>query len=176
MMAKKPREYIDDKDFPLQRNRVKGKRLIILSIFIILILFLSSQLLYFYVIPRTTLDLRTNYHEALGGGGTGGLINVNSKFINSGTVDIENFNITVTVLNNTKILLVEETYDQALVKPGDNYELKLATNGNCFETFYIIVELNFETQKNEYSRKYLYETYEEAMNIGFEDSIFNWGN
>ena len=37
-----------------------------------------------------------------------------------------------------------------------------------------IVEITFSTAKKEYSKKYLYETHEDAMNIGFEDSIFDW--
>jgi hypothetical protein len=153
---KKYQRIYKDEDTMVNKPKVKGKKFIIISIIIILIIFISAQLLYLYVIPRVTIDLKTNYHEATGGGGTGGLINVNSKFINSGTVDVENFIITVTVLNKTKDILVKKTYEQDIVEPKDNYELKLVTNGNSYETFYVIVELEFETDDNDYSKKYLY--------------------
>jgi hypothetical protein len=154
--------------------RIKGKRAVIILIVVLLIVFISAQILYWYVLPRITIDLKTVYHEATGGGGTGGLINVNSKFVNSGTVEVDNFKISITILNSTQIVLVNNTFDQDIVSPGDSHELKLTTNGNCFETFYIILEIQFDMGKNEYSKKYLYETHEDAMNIGFKDSIFDW--
>ena len=174
-MKKYQKIYAEEVESKNLKPKAKGKKLIIVIIIIILIMILSAQILYLYVIPRVTIDLKTYYHEATGGGGTGGLINVNSKFLNSGTEEVENFIITVTILNNTKDILVKKTYEQDIVEPKDSEELKLSTNGNAFETFYIIVELEFETQKNQYSKKYLYETHEDTMNIGFEDSIFDWG-
>ena len=70
--------------------------------------------------------------------------------------------------------MVNETYDQEILLPGDSNELKINTRGNSYEQFFIIVEISFYTAKKEYSKKYLYETHEDAMNIGFEDSIFDW--
>jgi hypothetical protein len=166
-------EYEDEN--PPEKKNVKGKKLIIFSIFLILIIILSAQILYSYVIPRVTIDFKTTYHEATGGGGTGGIINVNTKFINTGTTDIEDFSITVTILNSTESILINKKFQQDLVAPGDSHEIKLTTNGNCFETFYIILETQFNSDKSEYNEKYLYTTHEDAMNIGFEDTIFEWG-
>ncbi len=174
-MERTRRNSIPDDDSQLGKPRVKGKKLVVLTVLLMIIIFVVAQILYIYVIPRVTIDTKTIYHEATGGGGTGGIINVNSKFINSGTMDVDNFAITVSLLNKTKDILITETYEQNIVKPKDEHEVKLVTNGNCFETFYIIVEIQFETGKNEYSKKYLYETHEAAMNIGYEDSIFDWG-
>jgi hypothetical protein len=157
-----------------EKPKVKGKKLIIVTIFIILIILISAQLLYWYVIPRLTIDFKTTYHEATGGGGTGGIINVNTKFINSGTVEVEDLTLKITLLNTTQTILIDKTYEQGIVSPGDQYELKVVTNGNTFETFYIIVEAKFSTGNNDYNKKYLYETHEDAMNIGFEDSVFEW--
>ena len=70
-------------------RQIKGKKAVIITFIVILIIFISAQLLYLYVIPRASIELKTVYHEATGGGGTGGLINVNSKFINSGNVEVE---------------------------------------------------------------------------------------
>ena len=156
-------------------TKVKGKRMVIVSVFIIIILVLCSQLLYQYVIPRVTIDLRTGYHEALGGGGTGALINVNSKFINSGTIEIEDFQMTVTVLNSSQHVLTTDSFEQELISPGEDYELKLKTNGNCFETFFIELIVQFSTKDKDYHEKYLYKTHEDTMNIGYDDTIFDWG-
>jgi hypothetical protein len=163
------------KDKPAKHEKAKGKKVVIVAVVLILVIFISGQLLYLYVIPRVTMDFKTVYHEATGGGGTGGLINVNTKFINSGTVQVDDFQMTVSVLDAARELLTNGTYEQGIVYPGDSYELKLTTNGNSFEKFYITLEIVFDTEKNEYTKKYLYETHEVAMNIGFEDSIFDWG-
>ena len=158
-----------------KHKRAKGKKVVIVAVVLILVIFISGQLLYLYIIPRVTIDFKTVYHEATGGGGTGGLINVNTKFINSGTIEVDDFRMTVSVLDATQKLLTNGTYNQGIVYPGDSYELKLTTNGNSYEKFYIILEIEFGTEKNEYTKKYVYETHEVAMNIGFEDSIFDWG-
>ena len=163
-----------EKNNQKMNGKVKGKKLVIILVIVILLILIFGQLLYYFVLPRVSIDLKTVYHEAMGGGGTGGLININSKFINSGTVDVENLKITVTILDSTNKLLTNETHEQGIVNPNDNHEVKLKTNGNTFEKFYIIVEIEFNTEKNEYSKKYLYETHEDAMNIGFEDNISDW--
>jgi len=70
---------------------------------------------------------------------------------------------------------VNDTYEKGILSPGQSYELKVVTNGNCYETFYIIVEVQFKTSNDKYYEKFMYKTHEDAMNIGFEDSIFDWG-
>ena len=158
-----------------KKDKIKGKKLVIIIVFLIIIIVACAQLLYSYVIPRVTLDLKTTYHEATGGGGTGGLININSKIINSGTVAIDDLIITVSLFNSTKTLLANETYVDSRILPDGNHELKLVANGNCYETFYIRIELQFFAAKTEYYEQYVYTTHEDTMNIGFEDSIFDWG-
>jgi len=174
-MKRSPLHDFGNKATPQIKHTIKGKKLVFIMVFLVLLIFIFSQVLYFYVIPRITIDLKTVYHEATGGGGTGGSINVNTKFINSGTVEVENFIILVTILDNSKTLLVNETYNQGTMSPGNSHELKFTTNGDTFKTFYIIVELQFNNGNNDYSKKYLYETHEDSMNIGFEDQIFDWG-
>jgi hypothetical protein len=83
--------------------------------------------------------------------------------------------IVVNIFNSTKELLVNETYTDTTFSPGQDYEMKLKANGNCFEPFYIQLEIEFDTKNNQYYEKYNYETHEDAMNIGFEDSISDWG-
>jgi len=178
-MAKKTREQKKQekklRKAEAKKNQVKGKKAVIVSVILIITIFVIAQILYIYVIPRVTIDLKTNYHEATGGGGTGGQINVNTLFINSGTIEITNLKIIVAVFNATMALLTKETYENDLVSPGNSHQLKLFTSGNCFETFYIDLEVEFETSNNEYYEKFNYKTHEDAMNIGFEDNIFDWG-
>lgn len=169
------------KDEKIQlRNRdlkipVKGKKLVFVLVFAIILIIIIAQILYLVAIPRVTIDLKTIYHEATSGGGTGGLINVNSKVINSGTVEVRDFKITLSVLDSNKTLLINDSYSKNILSPGQDYELKLITNGNHLTTFYMILEVQFETSNNEYYEKYMYKTHEDAMNIGFEDTIFDWG-
>ena len=118
---------------------------------------------------------RCELNPTTGGGGTGGLINVNSKIENSGTVEARDFQISVSVYNSTRKLLTNSTFTQDILSPGQSHEVKLSTQGNCYENFYITVEIQFQTSDNDYYEKYNYETHEDAMNIGFEDSIYNWG-
>lgn len=158
-----------------EKPKIKGKKFVIILVILIIIIIIFAQLLYTYVIPRVTIDLKTVYHEATGGAGTGGLVNVNTKLINSGTVEVTDLIIIVSVFDSTKTLLTNETYNQQTVSPGTDYELKLVTNGNCYEAFYIEIAIRFETTNNEYNEKFTYKTYEDAMNIGFEDNIFDWG-
>ena len=63
-------------------------------------------------------------------------------------MELENFVLTLSVLNFTKAMLASDTYSQDLVKPGDEHELKLITYGNSFETFIIIDEMDFDSGNN----------------------------
>ena len=158
-----------------EKVHVKGKRAVITLVIMIILIIILAQVLYYYVIPRVTIDARTVYHEATGGGGTGGLINVNSKIENSGTVEARDFQVSVSVYNSTRKLLTNSTYTKSILSPGQSHEVKLSAQGNCYEDFYIIVEIQIQTSGDDYYEKYNYKTYEDAMNIGFEDSIFSWG-
>ena len=83
--------------------------------------------------------------------------------------------MTLSIFDKNEVLLSNKTYQKSVVSPGDSHEIKLITNGNCLETFYIVLEVQFNTPNDEYYEKYNYRTHEDAMNIGFEDSIFDWG-
>ena len=54
----------------------------------VLILVLLSFGTYQWIIPRTDLEVRTVYHEAPGGGGTGGTVNINVLLTNLGNREI----------------------------------------------------------------------------------------
>jgi hypothetical protein len=157
------------------KGKVRGKKGVFVVVITIILVFIIAQVLYYYVIPRVNIDLKTVYHEATGGGGTGGLINVNTKVVNSGTVEARDFQMTLSVYNSTEVLLINKTYSNDILSPGKEYELKVVTNGNSYEDFYITLEVEFTTSDNDYFERYNYKTYEDPMNIDFEDSIFKWG-
>jgi hypothetical protein len=172
----KPGKPIDTgKDSDDKGTKVRGKKAVIIIVIVVILTIIFAQILYYYVIPRVNIDLKTVYHEATGGGGTGGLINVNTKVINTGTVEAWDFQMTLSVYNSTEVLLINKTYSQNILSPGQEHELKLVTNGNSYEDFYITLEVEFETSDNNFYERYNYKTYEDSMNIGFEDSIFKWG-
>jgi hypothetical protein len=158
-----------------EKVKVKGKKLVVILVILIIIGFIFAQVLDLYVLPRVTIDLKTTYHEATGGVGTGGQMNGNTKIINSVTMDISDIIVRLSLLDSTKTLLTNETYVEGVLSPGASHELKLLTNGNCFKKFYIELEVEFETGNEQYYERYVYSTHEDAMNIGFENSIFDWG-
>ena len=170
-MSKKS-QYVEkgDKYIP-----VKGKKGVIFAVILIIIIIVLGQVLYLYVIPRLTIDFKTVYHEATGGGGTGGLFNVNTKFKNSGTLEVNNFVLSLKIFNSTKAVLKSEVYESDFISAGESKQIKIISNGNCFETYYIEIEVEFFVDNEDYYEKFNYKTYEDAMNIGFEDSIFDWG-
>lgn len=170
-MAKKTQNVkIGDNDIP-----VKGKKAVIIAVILIIIILFFGQIIYVYVIPRITLDFKTVYHEATGGGGTSGLFNINTKFKNSGTIEVNNFVLSLKVYNSTRAVLQSKVYESDFISAGESKQIKIISNGNCFETYYIEIEVEFFVDNEEYYEKFNYETYEDAMNIGFEDTIFDWG-
>ena len=156
-------------------GKVKGRRAVVSFLVILLLILAIGFVSYTYIIPRVTIDLKTVYHEATAGGGTGGLINLNTKISNTGTVDANDCQVNISIYNSSEELLTAKSFEYSTLSPGEEHELKLISSGNCLETFHFILEVEFEANGNEYYERYNYKTHEDAMNIGFEDQIFEWG-
>ena len=154
---------------------VKGKKPIIIGILLIVIIIVVANVLYFFVIPRVNLEVITLYNEGIGGGGTGGMININTKLKNSGTVSIEDLEITITIINETNFQRGELESSGLTLSPSEDEELKLNFIGNHYLTYYIFIDLVFYANGDEYTKSYSYKTYEDPMNIKFEDDISDWG-
>ncbi len=80
-----------------RRVIIRGKRPILRTLMALAVILVVGLSLYTYVIPRTDLTIRTIYHEAPGGGGTSGVMNLNVLLSNTGTLELENFTLTIEV-------------------------------------------------------------------------------
>ena len=154
---------------------VKGKKPIILGVIIIVIIILIANALYIFILPRVDLKIVTLYNEGIGGGGTGGMININTKLKNSGTVSITDIDITITVFNVTNVQRGELESTGNTLSPAEDHEFKLNFIGNHYLTYYIFIDISFYASGEEYTKSYSYKTYEDPMNIKFEDEVSDWG-
>jgi flagellar basal body-associated protein FliL len=157
------------------KPKVRGKKAIIVGVIVIAIIILLANVLYLFVLPRVNLEIITVYNEGVGGGGTGGMININTKLKNIGTVKIDDLTITVTVFNSTDHQMDKLVSPDNQISPSNDREIKINFIGNHYETYYIEVELSFYSNQKNYDDDYSYKTYEDSMNIKFEDEIFEWG-
>jgi hypothetical protein len=154
---------------------VKGKKPVIIGVIVIVVIILVANALYMFIIPRVNLEIVTLYNEGIGGGGTGGMININTKLKNSGTVSIEDIEITITVMNETNVQRGDLESTGITLDPSEDQELKLNFIGNHYLTYFIFVDIIFYASGDEYTKSYSYKTYEDPMNIKFEDDISDWG-
>ena len=154
---------------------VKGKKPVIIGVIVIVVIILVANALYMFIIPRVNLEIITLYNEGIGGGGTGGMININTKLKNSGTVSIEDIDITIIVMNETNVQRDELESTGITLSPSEDHELKLNFIGNHYLTYFIFVDVTFYASGDEYTKSYSYKTYEDPMNIKFEDDVSDWG-
>ncbi len=157
------------------KAKVRGKKAIIVGVVVIVIIILLANALYFFVLPRVNLEIITVYNEGIGGGGTGGMININTKLENIGTLKLDDLTITITVLNSTKYQMDRLVTSNIQISPSNDKEIKLNFIGNHYETYYIELELSFYSNQDDYKKSYSYVTHEDPMNIKYEDEIFEWG-
>ena len=121
------------------------------------------------------LEIITVYNEGIGGGGTGGLININTKLKNVGTVSIDELVITITTLNSSNYQMHRLISPDNYLSPSEDHEVRQNFIGNHYETYYIQINIAFYSNGKNYNKTLSHKTYEDPMNIKFEDEIFDWG-
>jgi hypothetical protein len=162
--AKKQKEVVVLRPTP-------GKKITVIIVIALLLLFAVSAIAYFYLYPRTDLSIKTVYHERMGGGSTGGGININILFTNSGTTQIKGLTYVLNVLNQTDVHIKSLTDVVTLIEPGDDTEIATSFIGNHFDTYYISLTINFQSDGGTYSADFSYKTTEDAMNIIFQSHM-----
>lgn len=140
----------------------KERALVAMTVAVVVIVVFA--VLWYYVIPRADLFVRTVYHE-----GSNNAIHVNSKVKNQGTVDIEGLTITIVVTNGTHDF-VDEVTGVGGLSPGDSRELKTHFFGDQWVQYTIIVTVDFDSNDEHFSRTFTYTT-GDYMNEVHEDHV-----
>ncbi|MFW3146285.1 MAG: hypothetical protein ACMUIE_05690 [Thermoplasmatota archaeon] len=139
--------------------------------FVVLIVILVVFSMYQWVIPRTDLEVRTVYHEAPGGGGTGGGININILMTNKGNRDIEELTCFARVRDQEGEVVAFREVESLFMESRENVELKLHFVGSQYETYRISLDLDFSSVGRQYSRDLTYTTVEDTMNLVFVEKV-----
>ena len=148
-----------------------GKKLTVFVVIILAALLLMAALLYFVLIPRTELGIQTIYHERLGGGSTGGGININILFTNDGTSLITGLEYTLIVINGSDVQVMRQNERVGNLESGDLHEAKNQFIGNHLETYYITLSIHFSVEGEAFQKDFSYKTEEDAMNLDFRDRV-----
>ncbi|MGA1873789.1 MAG: hypothetical protein ACMUHY_08965 [Thermoplasmatota archaeon] len=149
------------------KNDEWGNRLIWMIPMIVIIVLLLSFGLYQWIIPRTDLEVRTVYHEAPGGGGTGGTININILLSNLGNREIDSLESSVSVQLKEGGNVARHESGPENLPPGDNVEIKITYIGSHYDTYLISVDLRFDCSGDTHTGSMQYETEEDHMNMVF---------
>jgi hypothetical protein len=139
--------------------------------FTILAVILLSFATYQWIIPRTNLEIRTVYHEAPGGGGTGGTIHVNVLFTNAGNREISDLESIITVSNAEGGVLARHTLVPTKLEIRKNVEVKLILLGSHYEEYRISISLDFVSSGDSNSNSLTYNTAEDVMTLVFVENI-----
>ncbi|UCE36481.1 MAG: hypothetical protein JSW00_13290 [Thermoplasmata archaeon] len=153
---------------PKEEKNVKRTMMIILVIVIAACLIIVLS--YHFVIPRIELKVVTVYRES-----SGLSINVDSKLMNEGTLDIKHFSMNITVLNSSNEVVANGVHNVSSVdahskKSFDNIQFF----GDQYEPYKIVIKIEFESGGKGYSEEYRHKV-GKYMHSNFEDKFLKWG-
>ena len=148
----------------------RGSRKWIIPV-VILVIVLLAFISYRWIIPRTELEIRTIYHEAIAGGGTGGSINVNVLLTNEGNREVTDLTCSVIITQKGEGTVTEQMVEDVALERGDNTEIKIRFTGNQFSTYVIHLQVDFISSGEDHSGAFTHETHEDVMNILFLDTL-----
>jgi len=134
---------------------------------VVLVAFTTYQ----YVVPRTRLEVRTVYHESPGGGGTGGVINVNVLMTNRGNREVTGLDCSVYVQGANSSEMTRGGIEDETLRSRDNMEIRLSFIGSHYSTYRIVVQLVFGSMGDTIGREIMHSTREDSMNLVYVDSI-----
>jgi hypothetical protein len=137
---------------------------------IVLVLLIGAGV-YLYVIPRSGLSVRTIYHETPGGGGTGGVINVNIVMENTGNQGVDGLSFEIGIKNSTGAYMTGRSGQDLSIPPGKNAEIKLNFVGSQYDTYEIKIHIRFDSGGDTTISDLLHRTVEDEMNLVFEDDL-----
>ncbi|MDG6225825.1 MAG: hypothetical protein QCI82_09975 [Candidatus Thermoplasmatota archaeon] len=128
---------------------------------------LTALVSYLYIIPRTDMEVRTVYHEMPGGGGTGGVINVNVLLDNRGNRMADSIQCYVEVRDDEDRQMVARSITGISLGPGNIAELSASFIGSQYDDYRISVHLRFDSSGGTRIADLDYTTREDRMNLVF---------
>ena len=126
---------------------------------------------YTFVIPRSALEVRTVYHETPGGGGTGGIINVNVLLTNKGNRQIEGLKCQASVMGPGGRIMDMTSAEGLSISPGNNAELKMVFTGSQYDDYDIEVHLRYDCRGQTHIHDLAHTTSEDEMNLVYVDDL-----
>jgi hypothetical protein len=139
-----------------------------LAVLLVILLVFSS---YQWLIPRTDLEVRTVYHEAPGGGGTGATLNVNILLTNLGNREISSLKCDVIVSVQGGGQMRRHSLPPDSLSRGENVEMKLSFIGSQYDNYSIDLDVSFDCSGDSYYEEWAYTTKEDVMNIVFVEHM-----
>lgn len=137
----------------------------------VLLVIMLSFATYQWFIPRTDLEVRTVYHEAPGGGGTGGTININVLMTNLGNRDVRSLKCDVTLSIMDGGVVTRHSMGPDNLVNDENIEVKITYIGSHYDTYLIDLKVSFECSGNSFSETMSYRTIEDTMNLVFIENL-----
>ena len=150
---------------------VKGSRKKWFIPLIVLGILLVGFATYQWIIPRTNLEIRTVYHESPGGGGTGGVINLNVLLTNWGNREVSDLECSVRVMDDNGREVARNNIDGMSLSRGDNAEIKISYIGSQYVDYTINIDVSFSAKGEDYERDIEHTTVEDQMNLVFVNNI-----
>jgi len=166
-----------------RRVIIRGKRPILRTLMALAVILVVGLSLYTYVIPRTDVTIRTIYHEAPGGGGTSGVMNLNVLVSNTGTLELENFTLTIEVTDREGEVVETEDQDGNVsglyvfsrdIAPRDQQQPRVKFRGDQHSTYFFYIEVSFRSGDERFFEVLRYDTRGADMNQEHVERITQW--
>ncbi len=166
-----------------RRVIIRGKRPILRTLMALAVILVVGLSLYTYVIPRTDVTIRTIYHEAPGGGGTSGVMNLNVLVSNTGTLKLENFTLTIEVSDREGEVVETEDQDGNVaalyvysrdIAPRDQQQPRVKFRGDQHSTYFFYIEVSFRSGGERFFEVLRYDTKGADMNQEHVERITQW--
>ena len=151
-------------------QREGSRRKWLVPLIVLGILFLSFMT-YQWIIPRTNLEIRTVYHESPGGGGTGGVINLNVLLTNWGNREVTDMDCSVRVIDDSGREVARNNINDMSLSRGDNAEIKISYIGSQYIDYTIKIEISFSSTGDDFQKDIEHRTVEDQMNLVFVNNI-----
>ncbi len=164
------RTYIPEMGKRPPREKMSIRRLALIIFVIAVVACLVTVLSYHYIIPRVELNVVTQYRES-----SGLSINVDSKVVNMGTLDLRQVILNITVLDSSSGVVAEAQHyassiDAHTTRRFDNIQFF----GDQYENYEIVIHIEFESSGRGYSKEYSHNV-GEYMLSRWDDTYMKWG-
>ncbi len=143
------------------------QRKIIAKFAVVIVSVLLILLCYSYFLPRTEVEIDTVYHSSYSG------LFVQSKISNTGTKEITNLKVKLTVWNSTDLLQSETHYPGALNAKQIVKLPVLIFDGPHADSYELIISMEFNSDEGKQVLNYNYKIADYG-NLAWHDQYFSF--